>query len=109
MIEVLPRPVESAQYTSRDFTDLLATHHMRQSLSRPGQCWDNAVAESWFATLKTELIYRHTWPTMAKLRTAVFEFTEIFYNRQRIHTTLGYRTPAAYETTIHQQPAANAA
>ena len=72
-----------SQYTARDFTALLADHAIRQSLSRPRQCWDNAVAESWFATLKNELIYRRSWPTRAEARRAIFEFSEVFYNRRR--------------------------
>jgi transposase InsO family protein len=98
------------QYTSAEFTDLLTDHGMLQSLSRPRQCWDNAVAESWFATLKLELTDRRSWATRAQLRSAVFEFIELFYNRQRLHTALNYMTPAEYETTnIHQHSAAHAA
>jgi transposase InsO family protein len=98
------------QYTSTEFTALLAEHGIAQSLSRPRQCWDNAVAESFFATLKTELIHRQTWATRAQVRHAVFKFIEIFYNRHRLHSTLGYLTPAEYEATkIHQHAAAHAA
>jgi transposase InsO family protein len=86
-----------SQYTSREFTALLAAHGIRQSLSRPGQCWDNAVAESFFATLKTELIHLHAWPTRARARRAIFEFVEIFYNRRRLHSALGYLSPSDYE------------
>ena len=93
------------QYVSRDFTDLLDEHNMLQSLSRPRQCWDNAVAESFFATLKGELIDRRSWATVAQVRTAVFEFIERFYNRQRLHSSLGYLTPAEYEAKIHNQAA----
>jgi transposase InsO family protein len=93
------------QYVSRDFTDLLDEHNMLQSLSRPRQCWDNAVAESFFATLKGELIDRRSWATIAQVRTAVFEFIERFYNRQRLHSSLGYLTPAEYEAKIHNQAA----
>jgi len=76
---------------------------MKQSLSRPRQCWDNAVAEAFFGTLKTELIHLHAWPTRARVRHAVVDFIEVFYNRQRRHSTLNYMTPAAYEArTIHQ-------
>jgi transposase InsO family protein len=96
-----------AQYTSRDLGHLLAAHHITQSLSRRGQCWDNAVAESWFATYKTELVHRGTWPTIAKLRSATFDYIEVFYNRQRRHTALDRLSPAHYEMT--QQPAATAA
>ena len=86
-----------SQYTSKDFRTLLKQHHIVQSLSRPRQCWDNAVAESWFATLKEELIYRQGWPTRTMARRAIFEFIEVFYNRQRLHGSLGHLTPVAYE------------
>jgi putative transposase len=87
------------QYTSKAFTDLLAEYQITQSLSRPRQCWDNAVAESWFATLKLELIHRQSWATRAQVRRAVFEFIEVFYNRRRLHSSLGYLSPAAFEAT----------
>ena len=83
---------------------------MVQSLSRPRQCWDNAVAESWFATLKLELMDRHSWATRAWARRAVFEFIEVFYNRRRLHSSLNYTTPVEYETMmIHHHKAAEAA
>ena len=66
-------------------------------MSRPGQCWDNAVGESFFAALKNELIYRIVLPNRAAARTAVFEYIEVFYNRRRRHSSLGYLSPAAYE------------
>lgn len=86
-----------SQYTSEAFRKLLADNGIIQSLSRPRQCWDNAVAESFFATLKTELIYRSAWPTRTLVRQAVFEFIEVFYNRRRLHSALGYSSPAEYE------------
>lgn len=86
-----------SQYTSREFRALLEAHGALQSLSRPRQCWDNAVAESFFATLKEELVHRQTLPTRAAARRAIFEFIEVFYNRSRLHSTLNYRTPAEYE------------
>ena len=86
-----------SQYTSSAFRDLLEKNGTRQSLSRPRQCWDNAVAESWFATLKEELIYRQSWPTRSLAQRAVFEFIEVFYNRQRLHSSLGNLTPVEYE------------
>jgi transposase InsO family protein len=99
-----------SQYTSAEFRELLCKAKMRQSLSRPGQCWDNAVAESWFATLKDELIYRLTWPTRARARQAIFEYIEGFYNRRRLHSSLGYLTPAEYEARqVPQSPTAPAA
>jgi putative transposase len=89
-----------SQYTSTEFSRLLQQHGIRQSLSRPGQCWDNAVAESFFSTLKTELVYRQPLPTRAAARLAVFEYIEVFYNRKRIHSVLGYRSPVDYEEAM---------
>jgi putative transposase len=89
-----------AQYTSKQFTRLLSRHGIRQSLSRPRQVWDNAVVESFYSTLKVELIHRHAWPTRVQARQAVFEFVEVFYNRQRLHSSLGYVAPAAYEACL---------
>jgi transposase InsO family protein len=85
------------QYTSQEFTALLDRNKIVQSLSRPGQCWDNAVAESFFATLKCELVHRHAWPTRARARSAIFEFIEAWYNRSRLHSSLGYLAPVDYE------------
>lgn len=89
-----------SQYTSKLFRRLLERHGIRQSLARPRQCWDNAVAEAFWSTLKIELVHRHTWPTRAMARQAVFEWIESFYNLQRLHSSLGYRTPAAYEAAL---------
>ena len=96
--------MSGSQYTARNFTTLLAGHAIRQSLSRPRQYWDNAVAESWFATLKNELIHRRSWPTRAEARQAILEFIEVFYNRQRLHSSLGYLRPAEYEAANVDQP-----
>jgi putative transposase len=98
------------QYTSAEFTALLAEHEMRQSLSRPRQCWDNAVAESFFSSLKEELIHRQSWATRAQARRAVVDYIEVFYNRRRLHSSLGYLCPAEYEARrIHHHQAAQAA
>jgi len=75
----------------------LATTTASESLSRRGQCWDNAVGESWFATLKEELVHRQSWATRAQVRRAVFDYIEVFYNRQRLHSSLGFMAPAEYE------------
>jgi len=85
------------QYTSTAYGELLAAHHVRQSVGRPGTCWDNSVAESFFATLKTELIYRHVWPTRRQAELAIFEFIAGWYNQHRRHSTLGYSSPAEVE------------
>ena len=90
------------QYTSDDYRRELKKHGIEVSMSRRGNCWDNAVAESFFATLKTELIFRRKWPRRAELREAVFEFIEVFYNRQRLHSSLGYKTPAEVEAEFAQ-------
>ena len=98
------------QYTSTELTDLLAEHEVVQSLSRPRQCWDNAVAESFFSSLKEELIHRHSWATRAQARRAVVDYIEVFYNRRRLHSSLGYLSPAEYEDRrIHHHKAAQAA
>ncbi len=105
----MQRPPEPEQYTSAEYRRLLDTHGITQSCSRPRQCWDNAVAESFFATLKTELIHRHSWTTRTQARRAVFDFVEVFYNRQRLHSSLGYLSPAEYEAKIQQHMTAQAA
>ena len=97
------------QYTSGEFRELLAGNGVVQSLSRPGQCWDNAVAESFFATLKEELLYRGTWPTRAAARRAIFEYVEVFYNRKRMHSVLGYHSPVDYEAELRDLTRAQAA
>ena len=66
-------------------------------MSRSGDCYDNALAESFFATLKTELIERQPWPTRRAAQQAIFEWIEVFYNRQRRHSALDYRTPVGFE------------
>jgi putative transposase len=86
-----------AQYTSTAYGELLAAHQARQSVGRPGTCWDNAVAESFFATLKNELIYRHVWSTRRHAQLAIFEFIAGWYNQHRRHSTLGYCSPAEVE------------
>ena len=86
------------QYTSTEYRDVLAELGVTVSMSRKGNCWDNAVAESFFATLKTELIYGRTWTTRVELRAAVFEYIEVFYNRRRLHSAVAYRTPAQVES-----------
>ena len=88
-----------SQYTSDEFVALLDRNAIQQSLSRPGQCWDNAVAESFFATLKCELVYQNTWPTRPRARSAIFEFIEGWYNRRRLHSSLNYMSPVDYERT----------
>ena len=94
------------QYTSADYRSVLSELGVTVSMSRKGNCWDNAVAESFFATLKTELVYARSWPTRLELRAAVFEYIEVFYNRRRLHSSVGYRTPAQVESDFALAPAA---
>jgi putative transposase len=97
------------QYTSGDYATLATEFRVTLSLGRKGECWDNAVSESFFATFKNELINTRPWPTLAGLRPAVFDYIEGWYNTRRLHSSLGYRCPAEYEATIHQESAARAA
>ena len=89
------------QYTSRDFAALARANGVVLSVSRKGECWDNAVAESFFATIKRELIDGRAWPTREGLRRAVFDYIEGWYNTRRLHSTLDYLSPAEYETIHH--------
>lgn len=86
-----------AQYTSAEFRAFCHVNDVRPSVGRTGICYDNAVAESFFATLKKELIHVHPWPSIDILRAAVFEYIESYYNRRRRHSTIGYDTPIEYE------------
>lgn len=86
-----------SQYTATAYRGLLAEHGVRVSMSRAGDCYDNAMAESFFATLKTELIDRQAWPTRRAARQAIFAWIEGFYNRQRLHSALGYQSPVTFE------------
>lgn len=97
-----------AQYTSAEFAVHLGALKVRGSMGRVGQCWDNALAESFFASLKNELIYRTVFPTHERARRAVAEYIEVFYNRTRIHSALEYNTPAAIATK-HRENHAKAA
>lgn len=100
---VLHHSDRGVQYTSREYQALLARHQIECSMSRRGDCWDNAVAESFFATLEKELIQDSRFRTRREARSAIFEFIEIWYNRQRRHSSLGYCTPAEYEDRLALQ------
>lgn len=89
-----------SQYASAAYRTELATHGMQASMSGKGDCYDNAVAESFFATLEFELLMRHDWHTRADARRAIFRYIETWYNRKRRHSTLGYVSPAAYEAQL---------
>ena len=86
------------QYASSDFRQALASSQAQPSMSRQGNCYDNAAMEAFWSTLKLELVYRQRFATRQAARAALFDYIEIFYNRQRRHSALGYATPAAFET-----------
>ncbi len=88
------------QYACSEFTGQLRKWPVKQSMSRKGNCWDNAVAESFFKTMKTEMVYHRSFPTKAKAKLAVFEYIEVWYNRQRRHSALGYLTPCQFEELL---------
>lgn len=87
-----------AQYTSTEYREKLAELGLRHSVGRTGQCWDNALAESFFATLKNERVYQMVYPTRKKAQADIARWIELFYNHRRIHSALGYRTPHEVRT-----------
>ena len=95
-----------SQYASGDYQAVLTDAGLVCSMSRRGNCWDNAVAESFFATIKVELVHDATWATRAVARAELFEYIEVFYNGQRRHSSLGYLSPRAFERQRAQQRAA---
>jgi putative transposase len=93
-----------SQYTSHAYQKRLADNDMICSMSRKGNCWDNSVAESLWATIKRELVDDEHWPSRAELNTALFEYIEVFYNRERLHSSLDYCTPHEYDTQYRKSP-----
>ena len=98
--ELLHHSDRGVQYACDEYQALLARQGMECSMSRRGNCYDNAVVESFFGTLKTELIHHHTYATRNQARLALFEYLEVFYNRKRRHSALDYRSPSEYEATF---------
>jgi putative transposase len=92
-----------SQYASSDYRKALGDLDIVCSMSRKGNCWDNAVAESFFATLKTELVYRRRFATRAEAREVIFDFIETFYNSHRRHSTLGYLSPMEFENKFIEE------
>jgi transposase InsO family protein len=86
-----------SQYASAEYRQALASRGIHCSMSRKGNCWDNAVVESFFSSLKMELIYLTDFTTRHQARSALFEYLEVFYNRRRRHSSLGYLSPWEYE------------
>ena len=86
-----------SQYASEHYQQELTKHGIRCSMSRRGNCWDNAPMESFFASLKKELVHHVKYATRAEAKSSLFEYIEVFYNRERRHSALGYVTPTQFE------------
>src|SRR5690606_13112521 len=104
---VLHHSDRGAQYACDDYQGLLTRHGLQPSMSRRGNCYDNAVTESFFGTLKTELVHHERYATREAARQSLFEYIEVFYNRRRRHSSLGYVSPAEYEKQLQCDAPAN--
>jgi transposase InsO family protein len=89
-----------SQYCSIEFRKVLRKNNINQSMSRKGNCWDNAVAESFFSTLKKDLVFHEEFETRNEARRKIFEYIEVFYNRERIHSVLDFKSPIEYELNV---------
>lgn len=89
------------QYACEDYQKRLKDHGVQVSMSGKGECWDNAVMESFWGTLKTELVYQEHYATREEAKRSIFEYIEVFYNRQRLHSALGYQSPEAFEASLN--------
>ena len=90
-----------SQYASDGYRHLLQSHGIECSMSGRGDCWDNAAMESFFATLKTELVNHEHYETRGQARASIFEYIEVFYNRRRMHSSLGYLSPEQFEAGLN--------
>jgi transposase InsO family protein len=95
--DLLHHSDRGVQYASEDYQQLLLNHGITVSMSGRGNCYDNAMMESFWATLKTELIHQQTYATRQQARQSIFEYIEVFYNRKRLHSGLGYQSPESFE------------
>jgi putative transposase len=95
--ELMHHSDRGSQYTSLAYQAALAQFPIQVSMSRKGDCYDNAMMESFFSSLKTECVHRHTYQSRAEAKQSIFEWIEVFYNRQRRHSSLGYLSPVVYE------------
>jgi putative transposase len=94
---------QGSQYVALAFTRRMRQAGIAGSMGSVGDAYDNAAAESLFATIKRELVHRHRFPTRAAARTSVFEFIEVFYNRRRLHSSIGYVSPAEFERRLRHE------
>jgi putative transposase len=93
---------QGRQFASAAYRHVLTQHGLTASMSRKGNCYDNAFIESFFSSLKYELVYHHRFTTLAEARTAIFDYIETFYNRFRLHSSLAYQTPISFESQLNQ-------
>ena len=91
-----------SQFASAAYRRVLAEHGLLASMSRSGNCYDNAFIESFWSSLKYELVYHHHFATQAEARTAIFDYIETFYNRTRLHSSLAYTSPLQFESQLNQ-------
>lgn len=101
-VGVLAHSDRGSQYASAHYREMLARHGLTCSMSEVGQCWDNAPVESFFGTLKRELVHQEKYATRAEARASIFEYIEVFYNRERLHSSLGYVSPETFERTLNR-------
>jgi len=94
---------QGPQYRAAAYLELSKTHKLQQSMSRKGECHDNAVAESFFGTLKSELVYQTRYKTRDEARSSIFEYIEVFYNRVRSHSYLNYQSPLTFESAHYNK------
>ena len=107
--DLLHHSDRGSQYASADYQELLRSARVTCSMSRKGNCWDNAPVESFFSTLKRELVHHCRFQTRSQARSELFEFIEVWYNRKRLHSSLGYMSPIEFEAAQNQQSTAMAA
>ena len=98
MTPILIDPDQGILYSSGSYVELLKKHGLLRSRSGKGNCYDNAVAESFFRSLKNEIVHHRDYHTRDQARSEIFEYIELFYNRRRIHQSLNYQTPMQYES-----------
>lgn len=107
--DLLHHSDRGSQYASADYQELLRSARVTCSMSRKGNCWDNAPVESFFSTLKREHVHHRRFRSRTEASSELFEFIEVWYNRKRLHSSLGYMSPVDFETAQHQQSTAMAA
>ena len=103
--EVLLHSDQGSTYRAYEYLKCFKENNITQSMSRKGECYDNAVAESFFNTIKTELISKQTYQTKEQAKSSIFEYIEVFYNKIRLHSTIGYQSPYDYENSFYQKQA----